>query len=140
MKIFERQRETFCKSAVVRDDAENFAPRAVRFQAAAAKTAQRAETECRAADIDFAHDAPADPARAFERGAAHVFYFTDKFVAGGSPKVVITAQNLDVGIADACQAHLNQGPPGPEPWKRLVRANKASVADGEGKHMQCEVD
>src|SRR6266567_4409688 len=140
VKIFEWQGEILCKGAIMRDDAENFAPRAVSFEAAAAKTAQRAETECRAADIDFAHDAAADPARAFVRGAAHVLYFTDKFVAGGSAKIVIPAQNFDVGIADACQAHPNQGPRGPEPWKRLVRANKAPVADGEGKHMQREVD
>src|SRR3989441_12656047 len=99
----------------MRDDAENFAPRAVGFLAAAAKTARRAETECRTADIDFAHDAPTDPARVFVRGAAQVLHFTDKFVAGGSPKVVITAQNLDVGIADSCQAPLNQGPPRVQP-------------------------
>src|SRR6266478_8625614 len=43
MQIFQRQSEIFGEGAVVRDDAENGAARAMRFQAAAAKIAHRLE-------------------------------------------------------------------------------------------------
>jgi hypothetical protein len=87
VKIFERQREKFGESAVVTQDAEYFASSAVCFQPAAAEFARAAAPERATSDIDFTHDAAAEPFVSCAGGyAANIDYLADELVARSSAK------------------------------------------------------
>ena len=87
VKIFERQREKFGECAVVTQDAEYFASSAVCFQAAAAEFARAAAPERATSDIDFTHDAAAEPFVSCAGGyAANIHYLADELMARRSAK------------------------------------------------------
>jgi hypothetical protein len=121
VEIFEWQCKEFGERAVVSYDSEHFAAGAVGLEAAAAKFAGAPESERCTGDIDFAGDTAVQPA--FLRAASNasnVHHFTDEFVAGRSAKIVITAKDFDVGVADACEADAHESPAAVEGWQRLA--------------------
>ena len=45
---------------------------------------------------------------------------THKFVAERAVKIMIAAQNFDVGIADSGETNAHEGPARPHPWDGLL--------------------
>ena len=120
--IFNRQRQIFREGAVVRHDAKYLAALAMSCESSFAKKADCAETKCTARDIDFSGDALSYPSILNGRGyASNVLHFADKLVAWCSAKIVVTAQNFDIGIADSGEPHAYQCPARPQPWQRFAR-------------------
>ena len=96
----------------MRHDAKHRSPGTMRFQSAPAKIAYWAITVSRAGDIDLANDAAAHPASPLMRGnAANLRDLTDKFMPQRAAKIMIAAQNLNVGIANPSQPHADKRPP-----------------------------
>jgi hypothetical protein len=51
-------------------------------------------------------------------------------------KIVIAAQDFNIGIADSRQAHADQRPPGPQSrWRLLHQRKMISTCDG-GEHSK----
>jgi hypothetical protein len=135
MKILNRQRQIFGEGAVVIHDAEDGAAGAVSFEASAAECADRSIVVCGTGDIDVAGDAFAEAFGFFFCGdAIDVGDFADKFVPGNSAKGVIAAQNLDVGVTDACQENADERPAGAELRERLVSCDEFFIFNCEGEH------
>ncbi len=124
VKIVQGQGEVLGECSIMRNDAKNCAASAMRFQAAAAKGADGLVAIRRAGNIDFAGNAFAEPAfPCFSRGTADFHDFAHKFVPRSTLELVISTQNFNVGIADACDIHANQRPAGTQPRKRLLRCH-----------------
>jgi len=120
----------------VSDDSENFAAGAVRFQSAAAKFARRVESESGAGDIDFAGDSASQPAFLFMASrAAYVDHFANEFVSGGSAKIVVAAEDFDVGVADAREANADDSPAAAEGWQWFAGGGEGLVFCDEGEHV-----
>jgi hypothetical protein len=93
----------------------------VRLQATFAKIASGAVTVSRTGNVDFAADSVAQPFVLLRRGnAVHFSYFTDEFMAGNTAKALITAKNLDVGVANSGKPNANQCPTAPQPGQRFL--------------------
>ncbi len=77
-------------------------------QATLAKPAHRTEAERVACDVDFASDSFPDPALLHRRrNSAHFLHFAYEFVSGCPAKIVVAAQNFQVGIANTRHAHTH---------------------------------
>ena len=70
----------------------------------------------------------------FGSSRPHTNDFADKFVTGRSGKVVITAQDFQIGVADAGEAHADERPAWPQRWQQLLRRYQSSLANRKGKH------
>ena len=117
------------------DDSEHLTTRAVSFQSAAAKFAYPPESESCAGDIDFAGDAAAQPAFLFMAShTAYVHHFANEFVAGRSAKIVVAAENFDVSVADAGEAHADESPTAKEPWRSFASGDECVVSNRECEH------
>ena len=117
------------------NDSENFASRTVGFQSAAAKFARRVEAESGTGDIDFAGDSAAQPAFLFMASrAAYVHHFANEFVAGRSAEIVVAAEDFDVGVADAREAHADESPAAAEGWQWFADGGEGLVFCDEGEH------
>jgi hypothetical protein len=88
-----------------------------------------ADPQARARQIDFADDAPPNPAAILR--ACDADDFAHKFVAERAVKIVIAAQNFDVGVADARETNAHERPAWPQSWQRFLNNDYAiSVRDG----------
>src|SRR6516225_9797457 len=106
MQVFQRQRQVFREGAIVSDDAQHFSSLAMASQSAPTKLADRGKSKRAAGDVNFSGDPFAHPTFLDDRGnASYFFNFTQKFMPRGSVKIVVAAQNLDVGIAYAGYPH-----------------------------------
>jgi hypothetical protein len=115
------------------DDPEDFTASTVAWEAAFAVGADRAKAQGAAGNIDFTRDALAGPAILFARAhAGEVVHFADEFVPWRAAKVVVAAENFDVGVADASEADADERPPAPQFRNRLAGSEKLAVADDEG--------
>ena len=113
MQIFKRQRQVLGESAVVRNDAQDGATRAMRLQAAAAELADGLVAISRAGHVNLAGNALVEPFPfRRSRNAVNGKHFTNKFVANDASKIVIAAQNFHIGVADAGHANANERPAG----------------------------
>jgi hypothetical protein len=73
-------------------------------------------TISRTGNVDFAGHTPTDPALSLPRGnVAEVNHVADKFVTGRAAKTVVAVQDLDVGVANAREAHANERPARAQP-------------------------
>src|ERR1700674_489048 len=108
MQIHNGQREAFGERAIVADDSQHAPPCAVRRDSPAAIAAFLAEAQTRTRQINFADDAPPDPGTIFR--ARDADDFAHKFVSERAVKIVIAAQNFDVGVADSSEANAHEGP------------------------------
>ena len=77
-----------------------------------------AEPSARARQINFADDATPDPGAVLR--ARDADDFAHKFVAERAVKIVIAAQNFDVGIADSREANAHESPARPQSWQRFL--------------------
>ena len=60
--------------------------------------------------------------------------FADEFVAEHAMKIVVAAEDFDVGVADSGEAHADESPAGAKARQRFLNdGDAASVGDG-GKH------
>jgi hypothetical protein len=137
VQIFERQRQVLGESAVVRDNAQHGASRAVGFESAAAELAGT-EAVGRACDVDLAADAAAQPLAA--RGRRHTTNcgdFGDELVSWRAAKLVVSAENLDVGIANAGQPHAKERPAGPQPWRPLLEREQFPAFNLKCEQCRC---
>src|SRR5499427_3882295 len=101
MKIFERKRKIFSECPVVSHNPEHGPPRAVRLQPASAELASWFVPVRAARDIDLARHALFQPFLA--RPSVYTLNLGDfphELMPGSAVKVVVTAKNLDVGVAD----------------------------------------
>jgi hypothetical protein len=88
-----------------------------------------------ARDVDLPGYAPPNPTRSFARGyTAHVNDFTDKFVARGAAKRMVSAENFYVGVADSGEADPDQRPAGPQLRQWLQDALQFSGSNLERQH------
>ena len=111
VQVYDGQREVFGECAVVADDSEDAAPLAVRRNAAPAISAWVTESQSGARQINFAGDAAADPGAILR--ARDADDFAHEFVAERAMKIVVAAQNFDVGVADSREADADEGPARP---------------------------
>src|SRR5208283_1862184 len=89
------------------------------------------------ADIDLARYALTEPTLSCFRGhPRNVHDFTNKFMANDAAELVITAQNLNVGIANAREAHADQRPAGFQFWQRLAICDEPFILDREAEHAR----
>src|SRR5580692_11724625 len=110
--------------------------RAVGFQSAAAEFASTPESESCAGDIDFAGDSAAQPAFLLAAPhAADVHYFANEFVAGRSAKIVVAAENFDVSVADAGEAHADESPAAAAGRQWFAGGGEGLVFCDEGEHV-----
>jgi len=87
-----------------------------------------------AGDIDFTNDAFAQPAFLFVRAnACNVLHFSDKFMSRSAAKIVVAAQDFDVGVADAGETNADKRPAAPQIGNGLAGGEKLVVADDEGE-------
>jgi hypothetical protein len=87
-----------------------------------------------ARNIDFTDNAPPHPV--FIACASNPHDITHEFVAERAVKIVIAAQDFNIGIADSRQANADQRPPGPQARARLLHQRKViSTCDG-GEHSK----
>src|SRR3984957_6895841 len=142
VQIFDRESEVFGEGAVVIDDTEDGAAKAVRFQSAKAELADGVVAVGGAGDVDFAGDAAADPAGSFVldyrrrvSAIADRDDFAYEFVTGNAAEVVVAAEDLDVGVADAGEADLYEGPVGTEFGEGFFDGDQLAVGYLEGFHV-----
>src|SRR5882762_3564335 len=94
-------------------NSQDAAARAIRPNSAAAiaahlPRAEMAKPQAGARENDFSDDAPPHPVLVFCAGDAHDI--AHEFVAECATKIMIAAQDFDIGIADSSQAHADQRP------------------------------
>src|SRR5208337_2400551 len=107
----------------------------MRLHAAPAECTRRLVAISGAGHIDFARHAPPHPVLSRCGGDTRNLHdFADKLVSRGAAKPVITAQDLDVGIADSREAHADQAPTTCQPWERFSSGNQLMITDREAKH------
>jgi hypothetical protein len=93
----------------------------VRLQSTLAKIASGAITISGTGNVNFAADSVAKPlALLRRRNAVHLGHFPDEFMAGSTAKALITAQNLDVGVANSGKPNADECPPAPQPGQRFL--------------------
>src|ERR1700682_1318131 len=93
---------------------------------------KRAKPQAGARKVDFSDDPPPDPALVPCAGDA--YDIAHEFMAERAVKIVITAQDFNIRIADPRQAHADQRPAGPQPRLRLLYHRETfSMCDG-GEH------
>jgi len=134
MQIYDGQREVFGERAVVAEDSQDAPPFTVRRDSPVAIAAWLAEAETGARHINFADDAPADPALILR--ARYTDYIAHKFMAERALKIVITAQDFDVSVADSREANANEGPATPKSRLRFLNYNNAISRSNGGEHWQ----
>jgi hypothetical protein len=132
MQIHDGQREVFGECAVVAEDSQDAPTFAVRRDSPPAIAARLAEAEPRTRQIDFADNAAANPSAIL--GACDALDFAHKFVAERALKIVVAAQNFDVGIADSREADANEGPARFQARQGFLDDNDAIPARDGGKH------
>jgi hypothetical protein len=111
VQIFEGQRKVFREGAVMRNDAKHGSASAVRFQAPPAEGANRAITVSRTRHIDLTHNAPPDPPSPLSFGnAVNLRDLADKLVPRRTAKIMIPAQNLNIGVANSSQPDTDKHP------------------------------
>src|ERR1700738_3864375 len=99
----------------MRNDAKHGSASAVRFQAPPAEGANRAITVSRTRHIDLTHNAPPDPTSSLSFGnTANLRDFTHKLVPRRAAKIMISAQNLNIGIANPRQPYTHKCPARPQ--------------------------
>ena len=129
VQVHDGQREVFGERAVVADDSQDAPPLAMRRYPPAAIAAWPAEAQAGARQIDFADDAPPDPAAILR--ACHAHDFAHKFVAQRAVEIVIAAQDFDVGVADSREANAHERPARLQSGQRLLNDRDAiSMSDG----------
>jgi hypothetical protein len=134
VKIFDRQSQIFGKRAVMVHDSENLTTGAVSRETTFAIDADGAKAQGVAGDIDFTHDAFAQPAPLFVRAnARNVLHFSDKFMSRNATKIVVAAQDFDVGVADAGKTNADKRPAAPQIGNGFAGSEKLVVADDEGE-------
>src|SRR5258707_2862494 len=107
----------------------------MRFKPAAAKDARRFIPVSRTRYVDIAHDTAANPASLLpRRNPANLRDFAHKFVPRRAAKIMIAAQNPNVGIADSGESHPHQRPPRTHLRHRSFLPNELLIVDGEGQH------
>src|SRR5882762_474452 len=137
VQIHDRQRQEFCAGAVMAQNSQDAAARAMRLNSAAAIAAhlllaKRAKPQPGAREIDFSDDAPPDPVLVFCAGDVHDI--AHEFVAERAFKTVIATQDFNIRIADSRQAHADQRPARLQSRLRLLHQRKMiSTCDG-GEH------
>ena len=67
--------------------------------------------------------------------AAHIYHFSDEFVAWRSAKIVVAAEDFDVGVADAGEADADQSPAGAEARHWFADGGEGVVFCDEGEHL-----
>ena len=134
VQVHDGQREVFGKRAVMADDSKDAAARAVRRNSAAAIAARVAEAKAGARKL--ISPTTRRPIQALILCARDANDFAHEFVAERAVKIVIAAQNFDVGVADSRQAHTDQGPAGPQSRQRFFNhCDTILLCDG-GKHRK----
>src|SRR5947207_9142956 len=114
VQTFKRQGQIFGECAIMRHDAENLAPLAMPRKAAFAKPANRLKSQRAARNVNFSSDALADPAFLHRGGnLGCVLNFADKFMSRRSAKIMIAAQNFNIGVADTRHSQAYQSPAWP---------------------------
>src|ERR1700721_4117851 len=66
--------------------------------------------------------------------AAYIHHFASELVAGRSAKIVVAAEDFDVGVADAGEAHADESPAAAEGWQRLAGGGGGVIFCDEGEH------
>jgi hypothetical protein len=130
MQVHNGQDEVFGECAVVAENSENAAARAVRRDSTAAIAAWLAEAQAFARQIDFSDDAAADPGAILR--ACYADDIAHKFVAERAVKIVIAAQNFDVGVADSREANADEGPARLQSGERFLKNGNAIPASDGG--------
>jgi len=118
-----RQRQIFAKCARMVDDTQHRAPGAMAAEAAPAPVAPAA------GQIDLSDHAAANP-----RGRIRFDHLADEFVAGRAGEAVVSALELEIGIADAAAEQANEGEACGPVGARLVAQFDASVFKVYGQH------
>src|SRR5580765_5984932 len=135
VKVLQRQRQILGEGPVLRHDSQHFAPCTVPVQTSLAELADRSKSTRPARNIDIARYALRHPSFFLcARDDGDVFYLADEFVARHTAEIVITTQNFNIRIADACAPQPHQGPASAKLWQRLLYFNKISVFDLERDH------
>src|ERR1700721_4256956 len=67
--------------------------------------------------------------------AAYIHHFASELVAGRSAKIVVAAEDFDVGVADAGEAHADESPAAAEGWQRLAGGGEGVIFCDEGEHV-----
>jgi hypothetical protein len=67
--------------------------------------------------------------------AADVHYFADEFVAGRAAKIVVAAEDFDVGVADAGEAYADESPAAAEARQWLADGAEGVIFCDEGEHV-----
>jgi hypothetical protein len=105
------------------EDTEHRAARAMRFETTFAESADGMNSTGSAGDIDFADHTAADPQVFPCAGASDFRDLSDKFVSRSAPKTVVTTENFDIGLADACKANSYSRPAWAQTRQRLFFAD-----------------
>jgi hypothetical protein len=139
VQIHDRQRQEFCEGAIVAQDSEHAPPLAMRRNSVAAVAAHLSPSmmtkpQASAGNVDFTDNAPPHPVLIPCAGDLHDV--ANEFVAERAMKIVIAAQDFNIGIANSRQAHTDQRPPGPPSrWRFLHQRKTISTCDG-GEHLK----
>ena len=134
VEIRDRQSQIFGKRAVMVHDSENLTTGAVSRETTFAIGADGAKAQGSAGDIDFTHDAFAQPSFLFVRAnTCNVLHFSDKFMPRSAAKIVVAAQDFDVGVADAGKTNADKRPAAPQIGNGLAGSEELVVADDEGE-------
>src|SRR6266700_3252224 len=113
-------------------DSQHTAPRAMRRDSAAAIAAHFLEAQASAGEIDLSDDAPPNPTLILCAGYAH--HFSHEFMAERAVKIVIAAQDFNIGVTDSRQAHADQRPAAPQSRLRLLNECKIISTRVGGEH------
>src|SRR5215469_4254021 len=136
MKIFERKRKIFSECPVVSHNPEHGPPRAVRLQPASAELASWCVPVGAARDIDLARHALFQPFLA--RPSVYTLNlgdFSHELMPGSPVKVVVTAKNLEVGVADPRHSHAHEGPATPQSRLWLPSPLQSPIAHDKTQHQ-----
>ena len=117
VQINDWQRQEFGEGAIVAQDSKHTSPLAMRGNSPAAVAAHllppvMTKSQASARNIDFTDNAPPHPVLIACSGDPHDI--THEFMAERAVKIVIAAQDFNIGIADTRQANADQGPAGPQ--------------------------
>jgi hypothetical protein len=139
VQIHDRQRQKFGEGAIMAQDSKHASPLAMRRNSTAAISAHlllpmMTKPQASAGKIDFANDAPPYPVLVTCAGDPH--NVAHEFMAERAVKIVIAAQDFDIGIADSRQANPDQCPPGPQSRPRLLHQRKMIPACDGGEHSK----
>jgi hypothetical protein len=110
VQIHDRQRQEFGEGAIVAQDSKHTSPLAMRGNSAAAVAAHfpppvMTKSQPSAGKVNFSYNASPNPVFVTCAGDPH--YLTYEFMAERALKIVIPAQDFNIGIADSRQANLD---------------------------------